>query len=58
MPEIEIYSAALCPFAHRSRLTLLEKKVPFKLIEIDLQNKPTNFSEISPYGKVPVLKPS
>lgn len=56
MSEIEIYSAALCPFAHRSRLTLLEKGIPFKLIEIDLQNKPANFLEISPYGKVPVLK--
>jgi glutathione S-transferase len=56
MAEIEIYSAVLCPFAYRSRLTLLEKKVPFKLIEIDLQNKPTSFWEISPYGKVPVLK--
>ena len=54
--EIEIYSAALCPFAHRSRLTLREKNVSFKLIEIDLQNKPANFLEISPYGKVPVLK--
>lgn len=56
MTEIEIYSAMLCPFAHRSRLTLIEKGIPFKLIEIDLQNKPTNFKEISPYGKVPVLK--
>ncbi len=56
MAEIEIYSAALCPFAHRSRLTLLEKQVPFKLIEIDLQNKPANFKQISPYSKVPVLK--
>ena len=55
MAEIEIYSAVLCPFAHRSRLTLLEKGVPFKLIEIDLQNKPENFREISPYSKVPVL---
>lgn len=33
MPEIEIYSATRCPFAHRSRLALLEKRVPFKLIE-------------------------
>jgi glutaredoxin len=56
MTEIEIYSAVLCPFAYRSRLTLSEKKVPFKLIEIDLQNKPANFGEISPFGKVPVLK--
>ncbi len=54
--EIEIYSAALCPFAHRSRLTLREKNISYKLIEIDLQNKPANFLEISPYGKVPVLK--
>ncbi len=56
MSEIEIYSAVLCPFAHRVRLTLIEKGVPFELIEIDLQNKPANFLEISPYGKVPVLK--
>lgn len=56
MTEIKIYSAALCPFAHRSRLTLLEKKIPFELSEIDLRNKPANFKEISPYGKVPVLK--
>jgi glutathione S-transferase len=56
MTEIQIYSAALCPFAHRSRLTLIEKEIPFELIEIDLQNKPANFKEISPYGKVPVLK--
>jgi glutathione S-transferase len=56
MTEIEIYSAGLCPFAHRSLLTLSEKGIPFKLIEIDLLNKPTNFEKISPYGKVPVLK--
>jgi glutathione S-transferase len=56
MTDIEIYSTVLCPFAHRSRLALLEKGIPFKLIEIDLQNKPANFRDISPYGKVPVLK--
>jgi glutathione S-transferase len=56
MSQIQIYSAILCPFAHRVRLTLLEKDIPFELIEIDPQNKPTNFLEISPYGKVPVLK--
>jgi glutathione S-transferase len=56
MADLEIYSAVLCPFAHRSRLALLEKGVPFKLIEVDLYNKPANFKDISPYGKVPVLK--
>jgi glutathione S-transferase len=63
MADIKIYSAILCPFAHRLRLTLLEKGVPFEAIpqdggyanEIDLQNQPANFQEISPDGKVPVL---
>lgn len=53
---VEIYSSTVCPYAHRTRLTLLEKGVDFKLTEIDLDNKPDWFSEISPYGKVPVIK--
>lgn len=56
MAEIEIYSATVCPFAQRSRLALLEKGIDFKLIEIDLQNKPEGFTDISPYGKVPAIK--
>lgn len=56
MAGIVIYSATLCPYAHRSRLTLLEKGVEFQLIEIDLQNKPEGFTDISPYGKVPAIK--
>src|SRR3712207_869040 len=56
MAEVTIYSAVVCPFAHRSRLVLLEKGVDFELIEIDLQNKPERFTDISPYGKVPVIK--
>jgi glutathione S-transferase len=58
MSQIQLYSSVLCPFAHRVRLTLLEKGIPFESIEIDPQNKPANFIEISPYGKVPVLKHS
>jgi glutathione S-transferase len=56
MPDPELYSTAPCPFAHRSRLMLAEKSIPFQLVEIDLQNKPANFQTISPYGKIPVLK--
>jgi glutathionyl-hydroquinone reductase len=50
MSEIQLYSAVLCPFAHRTRLALIEKGLPFKLVEIDLHNKPENFRDISPYG--------
>ncbi len=56
MAEVEIYSATVCPYAHRTRLALLEKGVEFKLTEIDLKNKPEWFNEISPYGKVPLIK--
>ncbi len=56
MAQIQIYSATVCPYAHRSRLTLLEKGVDFELIEIDLQNKPEEFLKISRYGKVPAIE--
>lgn len=56
MTTIQIYSIPGCPFAHRTRLVLLEKGIDFTLTEIDLQNKPDWFMQISPYGKVPVVK--
>lgn len=56
MAEVEIYSATVCPYAHRTRLTLLEKGVNFNLTEIDLEHKPDWFPQVSPDGKVPVIK--
>lgn len=55
MTELELYSAKVCPFAHRTRLVLLEKGINFTLKELDLANKPADFARISPYEKVPVL---
>ncbi|MCC5632122.1 glutathione S-transferase family protein [Nostoc sphaeroides] len=55
MAEIKIYSAVVCPYAQRSRLVLQEKGIDFDLIEINLQNKPEGFTDISPYGKVPAI---
>src|SRR4051812_3460014 len=54
--NIELYSAILCPFAHRTRLTLAEKGLEARLIEINLRNKPHWFAALSPHGKVPLLK--
>jgi glutathione S-transferase len=45
-----------CPFTQRVLLTLEEKKVPYKTHLIDTTNKPQWFLEISPEGKVPVVK--
>lgn len=56
MSQVEIYSAQVCPYAHRTRLALREKGVDFELIEIDVHNRPDWFYDISPYGRVPVLK--
>ncbi|XP_065872128.1 glutathione S-transferase DHAR2-like [Euphorbia lathyris] len=45
-----------CPFAHRVLLTLEEKKIPYKSHLINLTDKPQWFLDISPEGKVPVVK--
>ncbi|XAR66315.1 Glutathione dehydrogenase (ascorbate) [Bertholletia excelsa] len=45
-----------CPFCHRILLTLEEKKISYKMILINLSNKPQWFLEINPEGKVPVIK--
>ena len=54
--NIELISFDLCPFVQRSVITLLEKDIPFERTNIDLANKPDWFLQISPLGKVPVLK--
>lgn len=56
MENIELFSARICPFAHRSRLALMEKNLPFTLIEIDLHNKPDWFWQINSAGIVPTLR--
>ena len=55
-PGIELYSAPLCPFAHRTRLTLAEKGLMARVIDVDLRNKPTGFAALTPTGEVPVVK--
>jgi len=55
-PEIiQLFSAQVCPYAHRTRLVLAEKGADFTLSEIDLKNKPQEFLDVSRYGKVPTL---
>lgn len=56
MADVEIISSSTCPFAQRTRMVLAEKGIDFDLTEIDLNDKPDWFLEISPYGKVPVLR--
>jgi glutathione S-transferase len=56
MSNLELFSMPLCPFAHRVRLVLAEKRIDYRLTEIDLSNKPQAFLKVSAYGKVPALQ--
>lgn len=56
IPPLELISFKVCPFVQRSVIALHEKQVDFTLTHIDLGNPPEWFKQISPMGKVPVLK--
>lgn len=56
MPTIELVSFKICPFVQRSVIALNEKNIDYKITYIDLASPPDWFNEISPLGKVPVLK--
>ncbi len=56
MKKPELISFALCPFVQRSVITLLDKGVDFDITYIDLASPPQWFLDISPLGKVPVLR--
>ncbi|KPJ93953.1 MAG: glutathione S-transferase [Gammaproteobacteria bacterium SG8_11] len=54
--HLELISFKICPFVQRAVITLLEKKIDFDINYIDLKHPPDWFLEISPFGKVPVLR--
>lgn len=56
MPALELISLKICPFVQRSVIALNEKQVDFKITHIDPSDPPEWFKDISPLGKVPVLK--
>jgi len=54
--QLELISFKTCPFVQRAAITLGHKEVAYKITYIDLAQPPDWFLEISPLGKVPVLK--
>ena len=56
IPPLELISHHLCPYVQRAVITLLEKSILHDRTYIDLANKPDWFQQISPLGKVPLLK--
>jgi len=56
MPDIELFSFEACPYAQRTRMMMIEKEIDFSLTEVDLYNKPDWWKELSPHGKVPLIR--
>lgn len=54
--QLELVSFKICPFVQRAVITLLHTNTPYKVTYIDLASPPEWFKQISPFGKVPVLK--
>ena len=54
--DLELVSFNVCPFVQRSVITLNHKDCEYRITFIDLSNPPDWFLQISPLGKVPVLK--
>ena len=54
--NLELVSFKLCPYVQRAVIALKEKQLPYTITYIDIMDPPDWFKEISPLGKVPLLK--
>ncbi len=54
--SLHLTSFKTCPFVQRAVITLKHKNIDFDITYIDLADPPDWFLELSPLGKVPVLK--
>ncbi len=52
----KLVSFDICPYVERSRIVLLEKGLPHDVEFIELAHKPAWFLELSPMGRVPLLR--
>ena len=50
-----LYSGALDPYSHRTRIVLAEKGVTYDQIDVDVEDRPDELAEINPYSTVPTL---
>jgi glutathione S-transferase len=56
MTRFELISNLLCPYTQRAAIQLAEKGLPYERTYVDLAAKPAWFGQLSPLGKVPVLR--
>lgn len=56
MPKLHLISHHLCPYVQRAVIVLSEKNIEHERTYIDLANKPDWFVQLSPLGRVPILR--
>jgi glutathione S-transferase len=54
--HLQLISTKRCPFVQRSIITLNYKGIEHEMTFVDLDDPPGWFKEISPFGKVPLLR--
>ncbi|MDH3217958.1 MAG: glutathione S-transferase family protein [Gammaproteobacteria bacterium] len=54
--KLELISTKRCPFVQRSVIMLNYKGIDYEMTFVDIENPPDWFRQISPFGKVPVLR--
>ncbi len=54
--DLELILFDFCPFAQRAVISLQHNEIKHKLTYLDLDNLPDWFEEVSPFGKVPILR--
>jgi glutathione S-transferase len=52
---MKLYQVTGCPFAHRARIVLEEKKLSYDVSYFDRQNRPAELAAISPDARSPTL---
>ncbi|KAF9527697.1 hypothetical protein CPB83DRAFT_855876 [Crepidotus variabilis] len=54
--QITLYTAKVCPWAHRAEITLEEAQLPYKRFEVNLRDKPEWYApKVNPASKVPAV---
>ncbi|WP_295542437.1 glutathione S-transferase N-terminal domain-containing protein [uncultured Thiohalocapsa sp.] len=50
-----LFSDPKCPYCHRVRMVLAEKKISIEVVDVDAQDLPAQVLEANPYATVPTL---